>query len=88
MIPTSIRDVERDAQRLRSYRRAERDPALGDEQRRRRYRQPRRLIEGPDFVLGVEHAIPRSVTSVTTIVDRNQPICLSNAPLTFRDVAA
>jgi hypothetical protein len=49
MIPTSIRDVERDAQRLQSYRRAERKLALGDEDRWSRYRVLQDLTEGSDF---------------------------------------
>ncbi|MGA8543888.1 MAG: hypothetical protein WB785_01330, partial [Mycobacterium sp.] len=75
-------------QRLTSYRRAERKLAFGDENRCWRYRLIQGLIEGSGFMLGVEHVIPRSVTSVTAIVDRDRTINVSSALLKFRCAAA
>jgi hypothetical protein len=74
--------------RVQSYRRAERNLMFGDEDRRRRYRLLRGLIEGLASELYVEHVIPPSVTSGTGIVDHDQSIDVSSALLMFRSVAA
>jgi hypothetical protein len=43
--------------------------------------------EGCRFMSGVEHVFPRSVTSVTAIVDRDRAIDISGPPLKFRGAA-